>query len=223
MASSATAARRPAARSAPWWRDPVRLAKPVVFLAALVPAGRLLHGVFVDPEALGANPAETIEHVTGDWALHFLLLTLAVTPLRRLTGWNGAIKFRRMLGLFAFFYGVLHMAAYVAFDMNLDAAAIVKDIWKRPFVTVGFASLLLMTPLAITSTRGWVLRLGGAAWSRLHQLVYPVAILGVVHYWWLVKRDITWPVIYGTVLAVLLGYRVWQRLRPRPARARAGA
>jgi sulfoxide reductase heme-binding subunit YedZ len=204
-------------------RDWVRLAKPVVFLAALIPALRLVYGVFADPEMLGANPAETIEHATGDWCLHFLLITLAVTPLRRLSGWNWPIKFRRMLGLFAFFYGVVHLFAYVGFDMVFEAGAIAKDILKRPFVTVGFAALVLMTPLAVTSTKGWVRRLGGPRWARLHQAIYAIAILGVVHYWWLVKRDVTWPVIYAALLAALLGWRVWARLRPSKPRRRAAA
>ncbi|MHB2167318.1 protein-methionine-sulfoxide reductase heme-binding subunit MsrQ [Alsobacter sp. R-9] len=217
-AGAAAPARRAAA---PAWRDPVRVAKPFVFAAACWPMARLAWAIAYDPVSLGANPAERILHETGDWCLQFLLITLAVTPLRRITGWNGAIKFRRMLGLFAFAYGVLHLAAYVAFDQYFDAAAILKDIVKRPFITVGFAALVLMTPLAVTSTRGWVLRLGGDRWSRLHKAVYAVTILGVVHYWWLVKRDITWPVIYALVLAVLLGWRLARRARPRPARQRA--
>jgi sulfoxide reductase heme-binding subunit YedZ len=171
--------------------------------------------VFQAPETLGANPAETILHVTGDWTLQFLLLTLALTPLRRLTGWNWVIRFRRLLGLFAFFYGVLHLSAYVGFDRFFQPGEIVADLWKRPFITVGFAALLLMTPLAITSTKGWIRRLGGPRWNRLHQLVYAVALLGVLHYWWLVKRDLTWPLIYAGILAVLLGIRLYWKLRPR--------
>lgn len=194
-------------------RDAVALAKPFVLLAGLYPAGWLAWGVFMRPEWLGANPAETILHTTGDWCLHFLLITLAVTPFRRLSGWNWPIRFRRMLGLFAFFYGVVHLAAYVAFDQYFDVAAIVKDVWKRPFITVGFAALLLMTPLAVTSTKGWIRRMGGQAWNRLHQAIYAIAILGVVHYWWLVKRDITQPVIYATVFAVLFALRIIWRIR----------
>jgi methionine sulfoxide reductase heme-binding subunit len=207
-----------AARSA----DLVRYAKPVVILAGLVPVARLAWAVWTGSDLLGANPAETILHQTGDWAVYFLLATLAVTPLRRLTGWNWLIKFRRMLGLFAFFYAVVHFASYIAFDQYFDAAAILRDVWKRPFITVGFAALLLMTPLAITSTKGWIRRLGAPAWNRLHQLVYAVGVLAVVHYWWLVKKDITWPAAYAAILAVLLGWRVWKRLQPRePRRARA--
>ncbi|WP_196240237.1 sulfite oxidase heme-binding subunit YedZ [Alsobacter soli] len=200
----------------PGW---TRWAKPLVLAAGLAPLARLVYGVFWNPDLLGANPAETIEHVTGDWCLQFLLITLAVTPLRRLSGWNWPIKFRRMLGLFAFFYGVVHLLAYVGFDMLFDPAAIGKDIWKRPFVTVGFSALLLMTPLAVTSTKGWVRRLGGPAWARLHRLVYAIAALGVLHYWWLVKRDITWPVAYAAMLAALLGWRLWARGRRQKAQA----
>jgi len=202
-------------RGAAWWRDPVRLAKPAVLVAGCLPAALLAHAVWQDPASLGANPAETILHETGDWCLQFLLLTLAVTPLRRISGWNWPIRFRRMLGLFAFAYGVLHLAAYTAFDQYFDVAAIVKDIYKRPFITVGFAALLLMLPLAVTSTKGWIRRLGGEGWNRLHKATYAVAVLGVVHYWWLVKRDITWPAIYAAILAVLLGYRLLRRRRTR--------
>lgn len=215
--AAAPKAAAPAARR----RDAVALAKPFVVLAGLYPAGWLAWGVFMRPDWLGANPAETILHTTGDWCLHFLLITLAVTPFRRLSGWNWPIRFRRMLGLFAFFYGVVHLSAYVAFDQYFDVAAIVKDVWKRPFITVGFAALLLMTPLAVTSTKGWIRRMGGQAWNRLHQAIYAIAILGVVHYWWLVKRDITWPAIYAAILAVLLGWRVWKKLQPRQPRVRA--
>ncbi|MCP8940579.1 sulfoxide reductase heme-binding subunit YedZ [Alsobacter sp. SYSU M60028] len=207
--------------------DPVRALKPLVFLLCLAPALLLVHDVLYDPEALGANPAETIEHVTGDRSMQFLLGTLAITPLRRITGWGKLIRFRRMLGLFAFFYGVLHLAAYIAFDHYFDVPAILADIVKRPFVTVGFAALVLMTPLAVTSTAGWIRRLGAQNWSRLHKAVYAIAVLGVLHYWWLVKRDLTWPMIYGAILAVLLGWRVWNetlgRQRRRPARVRARA
>jgi sulfoxide reductase heme-binding subunit YedZ len=214
------AAARPA--RATDWRDPVRLAKPLVFAACLWPFARLAYAVVNDPISLGANPAETIEHVTGDWCLQFLLITLAVTPVRRLMGWNWVIRFRRMLGLFAFFYGVMHLACYVAFDQYFDWLAILKDIVKRPFITVGFAGLLLMLPLAVTSTKGWIRRMGAESWNRLHNLIYPVAVLGVVHYWWLVKRDITWPVIYAAILAVLLAWRLWRRSQPS-ARQRATA
>lgn len=209
---------RTGSRRTAWWRDPIALSKPFVFAAALLPVARIAWGILVDPDRLGANPAEFIEHGTGDWALQFLLITLAISPLRRITGWNGLIRYRRMLGNFAFFYGVVHLSCYVTFDKVFDLGEIAKDIVKRPYITVGFAALVLMTPLAVTSTKGWIRRLGGPAWNRLHQLIYPIAILGVLHYWWLVKRDITWPLAWAAILAVLLAYRVWLRLRPRPAR-----
>ena len=218
--AAAPPARPRARRGQPWWRDPVSLSKPFVFAAALAPVARIAWGLFVDPDLLGANPAEFIEHATGDWAIQFLLITLAVSPLRRLTGWNALIRYRRMLGLFAFFYAVLHFACYLTFDKVFDLGEIGRDILKRPYITVGFAALVIMLPLAITSTKGWIRRLGGGTWNRLHQLVYPAAILGVLHYWWLVKRDITWPALWAAILLVLLGQRVWLRLRPRPARAR---
>lgn len=193
--------------------DAVAWSKPVVVLAGAWPALNLGWGlvaafVFGAPLDLGPNPAQTIEHTTGDWCLNFLLLTLTISPLRRLTGWNKLIRYRRMLGLFAFFYGLLHVCAYIAFDQVFRFDAILADIAKRPFITVGMAALVLMVPLAITSTRGWIRRLGGKNWNLLHRLVYATAILGVVHYWWLVKRDITWPMIYGAILVLLLGARL---------------
>jgi methionine sulfoxide reductase heme-binding subunit len=218
---AAAASPRPGRRRTAWWRDPVALSKPLVFAAALLPIARIAYGILADPDMLGANPAEFIEHGTGDWALQFLLITLAISPLRRLTGWNALIRYRRMLGLFAFFYGVVHLSCYVTFDKVFDLGEIGRDILKRPYITVGFTALVLMTPLAVTSTKGWIRRLGGPAWNRLHQLIYPVAILGVLHYWWLVKRDITWPLAWAAILAGLLAYRVWLRLRPRPVRRAA--
>jgi methionine sulfoxide reductase heme-binding subunit len=200
--------------------DWVPYAKAAVWVLALWPAASLIRGVVFVPDTLGANPAETILHVTGDWTLRFLLLTLALTPLRRLTGWNWTIRFRRLLGLFAFFYSVLHAGAYIGFDRFFQLDEIIADIWKRPFITVGFAALVLMTPLAVTSTRGWIRRLGGARWIKLHRLVYAVALLGVLHYVWLVKRDLTWPLIYAAILALLLGLRVFWKLRPGAARRR---
>lgn len=173
---------------------------------------------FFQPLQLGPNPAEAIEHTTGLWALKFLLLTLAITPLRVLTGWNWLIRYRRMLGLFAFFYGTLHLGAYIVFDQFLRFEAIVNDILKRPFITLGMACFILMMPLAITSTRSWIRRLGGATWNRLHKLVYPCAILAVAHYWLLVKLDTTWPAIYGVILLLLLSFRkvhAWRRTRNR--------
>ena len=164
---------------------------------------------------LGANPIETITHETGTWTLRFLMITLAATPLRRLTGWNDIIRFRRMLGLFAFFYGSLHLLTYVWLDQFFDWSSIVKDVAKRPFITAGATAFLLMVPLAATSTAGMIRRLGGRTWRRLHRLVYVSAALGVVHYWWLVKLDTRPPRNYGIVLAVLLSVRLWTEFRRR--------
>lgn len=187
--------------------------KAAVFLLALVPLSRLLLGVFVYPDWLGPNPAEFITRATGDWALRLLLLTLAVTPLRRLTGWAWIMRLRRMLGLYAFFYVVVHFASYVSFDHVFDMGAILADVVKRPFITVGFLSLLLLLPLAATSTNGMVRRLGARRWNALHRLVYLVAPLAVLHFWWMVKRDVTEPLVYAIVLAFLLGYRAVAKWR----------
>ena len=185
--------------------------KAIVFVLSLVPLARIIYAILFDPISLGANPAETILHMSGDWVIYFLLITLAITPLRKLTGWNDLIKFRRMMGLYAFFYASVHFLSYIGFDRLFDLSDMAREIVKRPFILVGFAAFVLLVPLAVTSTRGWVLRLGGARWSSLHKAVYPIAILGIVHYWWLVKRDITWPVVFALVLAVLLAYRGFKR------------
>ncbi len=190
-----------------------RVGKPTVWLLALLPAGWLVWGAF--ESRLGANPIETITHTTGDWTLRFLLLTLAVTPLRRLTGWNAAIRFRRVLGLFAFFYATLHFLTWFVLDQFFDLDAIVADVVKRPFITAGSVGLLALLPLAVTSTAGWIRRLGGRTWQRLHRLVYLAAVAGVVHFYWLVKADTREPLIYGGILAVLIGARV---LRMRSGR-----
>ena len=185
----------------------------MLFLIALVPLAKLGAGVVYFPDWLGANPAEFITRATGDWTLRFLLFTLAVTPLRKIMGWNWLLKFRRMLGLFAFFYGVVHFSSFIAFDHVFIVAEILKDIVKRPFITVGFIALVLMIPLAVTSTNAMVRRLGAQRWLALHRLVYVVAPLGVLHFWWMVKRDVTEPAIYALILALLLGYRVAARRR----------
>lgn len=187
------------------------IVKGIVFAAALLPLVRLVAGAPLG--WLGVNPIELITRSTGTWCLVFLLITLAVTPLRKLSGWNWLIRLRRMLGLFAFFYGVLHFVTYIWLDQFFDLQAILKDIWKRPFITVGFAAFLLMIPLALTSTNAMVRRLGGKRWVTLHRLVYAIAIGGVVHYWWLVKRDLTEPIIYAVILALLLGARLLWRVR----------
>jgi methionine sulfoxide reductase heme-binding subunit len=204
----------------------VRVMKAALFVLALVPFARLAFSAVWYPDALGANPAEFITRSLGDWCLRFLLITLAVTPLRRITGWNWLLRLRRMFGLFAFFYAVVHFTSYIAFDHVFDAVAILKDIVKRPFITVGFTVLVLLVPLAVTSTNAMVRRLGAHNWRALHRLVYPIAALGVLHFWWMVKRDITEPAIYAAILAVLLGYRLAAYLREvlalRWARAASG-
>ena len=196
------------------------LFKPALFVLALVPLAFLIHrGVNND---LGANPIETINRFTGEWVLRFLLITLAVTPLRRLTGWNSLLRFRRMLGLFAFFYVCLHFLSYAWLDQYFVLPDIIKDVAKRPYITVGFACFLMLIPLAATSTNGMVRRLGARRWQRLHQLVYLIGIGGIVHFLWLVKSDITQPVIYGAILALLLGFRLWDRARRMQGAAVAG-
>lgn len=187
--------------------------KAAVFVAALAPLAKLAAGAFYFPEWLGANPAEFITRATGDWTLRFLLITLAVTPLRKLSGWNWLLRLRRMLGLYALFYGVMHLSSYAGFDQVFDFSEILADIAKRPFITVGFAALLLMIPLAVTSTNAMVRRLGARRWQALHRLVYVIAPLGVLHFWWMVKSDVTEPAIYAAILAALLGYRIAGRLR----------
>jgi sulfoxide reductase heme-binding subunit YedZ len=190
----------------------IRWFKVVVFVACLVPLGmlgwRALHS------DLGANPLEVITHTTGDWTLRFLVFTLAVTPLRQITKQYWVIKFRRMLGLYAFFYGMLHFTTYLWFDKFFDWNEIVKDIGKRPFITIGFAGLVTMVPLALTSTAGMIRRLG-KKWQVLHRLVYMSAIAGVIHYYWLVKADVRKPVFYGVLVGVLLLYRAAVWLKPR--------
>ena len=191
-----------------------RWLKAAAFLVCLAPifslAWRGLH------RHLGANPIETITHASGDWTLRFLLVTLTVTPLRSLLRMPQFIRFRRMLGLFAFFYGCVHLVTYIWLDKFFDLNEILQDIAKRKFITIGFAGLLLMVPLAVTSTAGWIRRLGGRRWQLLHRLIYFSAIGGVIHYYWLVKSDIRLPVLYGATLTVLLAYRVFALRANRP-------
>ena len=194
----------------------VSRAKSWVFTAALVPLGLLLWAAATG--GLTANPIEDITHRTGDWALRFLLLALAVTPIRKVTGWGWVADYRRMLGLFAFFYATLHFSSYLVLDFFFDFTLIFDDIVERRYVTAGFAGFVMLVPLAITSTRGMIRRLGGARWRQLHRLAYLAAIAGVVHYLWLVKIDIRPPLVYAVVLAVLLGSRVWFNYARRPAR-----
>lgn len=191
----------------------IRALKVFVFLLCLGPFLLLIWGALT--ANLGANPVENITHTTGDWILRFLVLTLCITPLRRLTGWNQAIRFRRMLGLFAFFYACLHFSIYALSIANLNLSEIGTDIAKRPYVTVGFTGFVLMIPLAVTSTKKWIGRLGGRRWQALHRLIYVSAIAGVLHYLWLVKADIRFPVRYGVVVGLLLTFRVWMTVRSR--------
>lgn len=164
---------------------------------------------------LGADPLSTLTLQTGIWTLNFVMITLLITPLRRVTGWNWLIKFRRLFGLFAFFYGSLHLLTYLWADRGWDLSTVPADIAKRPFITVGFAAWFLMVPLAFTSTAGWIRRMGGKNWARLHWLIYATGVLGVIHFLWLVKKDQSEPRRYALVLLVLLGFRIVWWLRER--------
>ncbi len=188
-----------------------RLAKPIVFSLALVPLAALIF--FVLTGRTSANPAEDILLTTGIWALRFLLLTLAITPLRRLTGWNVLIQYRRMLGLFAFFYATVHLSSYIAFDRFFAFGEILADVAKRPFITAGMAAFLLMVPLAVTSTRGWIRRLG-RRWQLLHRLIYLSGLAACLHFVWKVKVVLGEPVYYAAILGVLLAFRLVWRFRP---------
>jgi len=199
----------------------MKLAKVAVFVLCLIPLAWILSRAYRGD--LGANPIETITHATGDWTIRILVATLAITPLRRLLNRPQLIRFRRMLGLFAFFYGCLHFLTYIWLDKFFDLHEIVKDVSKRPFITAGFAGFIAMLPLAVTSTAGWIRRLGGKRWRRLHQLVYFSACAGVVHYYWLVKSDIRLPVLYALIFAALFSVRAVYALRSRSMPPRAGA
>lgn len=189
-----------------------RFTKVVLFINSLVPLTLLLWDVYRG--RVGANPLEFVTRTTGMLTLVFLMISLAITPLRKITGANWLVKFRRMLGLFAFFYGFLHLLTYVAFDRFFHFTTIPADIVKRPFITVGMAAFFLMVPLAITSTNRMVKRLGGKRWSLLHRVVYVAAALGVFHYWLLVKSDTRIPLTFAFILAVLLGYRLLVKYSP---------
>ena len=191
----------------------ITLLKAFLVPAALLPLAWLVWKALQND--LGANPVEFITHATGDCALTFLLASLAITPLRKLTKFPELIRFRRMLGLYAFFYASLHLLTFAGLDHHFNWAEIVPDVYKRPFVTAGFTAWLLMVPLALTSTTWSIRKLGGKNWTRLHWLVYFSAIAGVVHYWWLVKQDITDPLIYAVILGVLLGFRIVVKLSGR--------
>lgn len=203
-----------------WLMHP--LAKPLVFLAALAPFAWLLSRAFAGE--LGANPQEALERGLGDWTLRFLCLTLAVTPLRKMTGWHALARLRRMLGLFSAFYVSMHFVAYAGFDKGFAWSDILRDIGKRPFILVGTAAMLAMLPLAATSFNRAIKTLGAARWQALHRLVYAIVSLGLLHFFWMKagKHDFAQPIVYGAVIAALLGWRVWDRFRPRQ-RARAWA
>ncbi len=188
--------------------------KPIVFVACLTPFLLVVGDAFEVTGRLGANPIEAILDRFGNWALRFILITLAVTPLRRLTGWNWLQRFRRMFGLFTFFYVLMHFLTWLLLDQGLLLTAIIEDIAKRPFITIGMVALILLTALAITSTNGMRRRMG-RRWQSLHNAVYVIAILGVWHYWWQVKQDIGEPLVYAVILAVLLGARVRERIKNR--------
>ncbi len=192
-----------------------RAAKPLVFMACLLPFAWLLWGAIA--ERLGPNPAEALIRGTGDWTLRFLCITLAVTPLRQWTGWHALARLRRMLGLYTFFYGVLHFLCFAWLDMGFDLQAILKDINKRPFILVGSAALLLMLPLAATSFNRAIKALGARRWQALHRLVYAVALLALLHFFWMRagKNDFGEWSVYAGVIAVLLGWRVWRRFAAR--------
>lgn len=188
-----------------WYKIPL-------FLICLVPFGVLVWQAAT--QDLGANPVEALLHRSGGWTLRFLLLTLAVTPLRLLSGWTEVLQMRRMLGLFTFFYATLHFSIYALLDLGLDLGFLAEDIAERPYITVGFTAWLLLIPLAITSTRGMMRRLG-RRWKKLHRLVYGIAVLGVLHFYWLVKADVREPLIYGGILLALLAVRLVYRAKAR--------
>jgi sulfoxide reductase heme-binding subunit YedZ len=184
--------------------------KPILFTVCLVPFITLVIGAVNN--TLGTNPVETMTHETGEWTLRFLLLTLLITPLRRLSGKSWLIKLRRMLGLYAFFYACLHFITYIWFDQYFDWMEVVRDIPKRPFITVGFTAFVLLIPLAVTSNNKMI-RLLKKNWVKLHKLVYVIAVLGVLHFLWLVKADTLEPLIYASILLILLGYRAYYQRR----------
>jgi len=194
--------------------------KPLVFVASLVPFALVLGDIFEITGHLGANPVEEIQDRFGNWGLRFILIALSVTPLRIVSGWNWFIRFRRMLGLFAFFYVLMHFLTWLLLDQGLLMSAIAEDIVKRPFITIGFAAFLILSALAATSTVSVRRRLG-RRWQKLHNCVYAAAVLGVWHFWWQVKLDASDPAIYAVILAILLGYRIWRRRNQSYKRATA--
>ena len=202
------------------------LAKAVVHLLCLAPLAelgwRILDVARTGSDALGADPVAAIVHALGLWALRMLVIALAVTPLRQWTGQPVLLRFRRMVGLYAFAYATLHFSAYLALDLRGYWMQVFEDIAKRPYITVGFAAWLLLVPLALTSTQGWMRRLG-RRWGQLHKAVYAIGVLAVLHFWWLVKSDLREPALYAALVGVLLGWRAWHAWRKRRARAPAAA
>ena len=186
--------------------------KPIVFIACLIPFGLIVGDIFNITGSLGANPIEEIQDRFGNWGLRFIMITLAVTPLRQLSGWQWLVRFRRMLGLFAFFYVLMHFVVWLVLDQSLLLSAIGEDIFERPFITIGFAAFLILIALALTSPIA-VRRRMGRNWQKLHNAVYAAGVLGVWHYWWQVKLDASEPSVYAAILAFLLGYRLWRRRR----------
>jgi sulfoxide reductase heme-binding subunit YedZ len=206
------------------WRQPKGFSAGLVIVCcipALLAAGAMASDIIAHTRFFGSNPVKEGEHYLGQWTLRFIVATLAVTPLRQVTGWNWLAKHRRTLGLFAFGYLMLHWLTYALLDVQLDWGELLKDLAKRPYIMIGMAALLCMIPLALTSTRGSIRRMGGKRWNRLHTLIYPIAILGVIHYWMAVKKDITDPLIYAVIVCVLLGWRVvrWRTRREPPGGA----
>jgi len=197
--------------------------KVAIFLICLIPFADLVWRSI--HSELGANPVEFLQHATGDWTLRFLIFTLCITPFRKLFNLPDLIRLRRMLGLFAFFYVCLHFITYLGPDQQFDLAGMWKDVAKRPFITVGFTAFVLLIPLAITSTAGWIRRLGGKRWQMLHRSIYFAAVLGVIHYYWLVKSDVREPLFYGTLVAILLLWRLgtWFSRRRTKSTVRATA
>jgi sulfoxide reductase heme-binding subunit YedZ len=195
--------------------------KPIVWILCLAPLGFLVYDGFTDN--LTANPIEKVTNTTGIWTLRLIVATLAITPLRWLTHINQLVNYRRVLGLFAFFYGTLHFTIYVVTTFfvggfsEFDASGLGADLINRPYITAGFTAFVLMIPLAITSTTGWIRRMGGKRWNLLHRLIYITALAAVLHYFWKVKLDATYPIYYGIGVAFLLAFRLWRNYRPKPA------
>ena len=200
-----------------WKGGPPRPARPVVQVLLLVPLAMGIWGVISDlffgTRWFGSNPIKEVEHWTGKWTLRLLMVTLAITPARRITGWNWLQRYRRMVGVTAFFYAMVHLLIYFMLDVELSWRELVTDILKRPYITIGMLAFLLLTPLAVTSTSAMIKRLGGKRWARLHRLIYVVVVLGTIHFWMAVKKDTTEPMVYALIFAVLLGYRILNHLQ----------